>query len=93
MRKSPYMYASSRVRFARVRGRAVSGFAIQLEHEPERVSSFTCLRYKNWSFGIMAQVKSNTEKSIILYLYAKKLLMSDPSLFCHTWMILFKVMG
>jgi len=34
-------------------------------------SSFTCLRYKMWSFGIMAQVYSDTEKIIVVYLYAK----------------------
>ena len=62
----------------RTRTRLLSSFAIQIEHEPERgkpstafeaARLFLAVRDKIWSFGIMAQVESDTEEIIVLYLY------------------------
>ena len=56
-------------------------FAIQIEHEHERRKPSTAFnaarlllaaRDKIWSFGIMAQVKSDTVEIKVLYLYAKQ---------------------
>jgi len=51
-------------------------------------SSFTCLRYKIWSFGIMAQVYSkiikHREDHTCSYVFVRKLfLMSNLLLLCH----------
>ena len=62
----------------RTRTRLLSSFAIHIEHEPERgkpsttfeaARLFLAVRDKIWSFGIMAQVESDTEEIIVLYLY------------------------
>ena len=63
-----------------MRTRLLSSFGIQIAHEPERrkpstafdaARLFLAVRDKIWSFGMMAQVESNTE-IIVLYLYTKQ---------------------
>ena len=70
-----------KVRLYRARTQLLSSFAIQMKHELERQKPstafeaarlFLAVRDKIWSFGIMAQVESDTEDIIVMYLYAKQ---------------------
>ena len=63
------------------RTQLLSSFAIQIEQEPKRgkpstafeaARLFLAVRDKIWSFGIMAQVESDTEEIIVMYWYAKQ---------------------
>ena len=69
----------AQMRPTRTRTWLFSSFAIQIEHKPECIKPstafkvaclFLAVRYKIWSFGIMAQVESDTEIIIVLYLHA-----------------------
>ena len=60
--------------------RLLGSFAIQIEPEREKPSTvfeaarlFLAVRDKIWSFGIMAQVESDTEEIIELYLYSNRI--------------------
>jgi len=64
----------------RTRTRLLSSFAIEIEYKHERVKPSTAFeaarlllaaRDSVWSFGIMAQVKSDTEAIEELYLFDK----------------------
>ena len=51
----------------------------------EAARLFLSVRNRIWSFGIMAQVESDTEEIIVLYLYAKqRKIKRRVSVLCHT---------